>query len=95
VSPSEAVLRYVRQAFPDAAATDFGFVAAEQPGSIVIEIVLHSTTMTLEVTDDFLRDTPAQAIAQELQYRGIALWLARNPGKVVVVTFTGAYLRER
>jgi hypothetical protein len=95
MSPSDAVLRYLRQAFPDAAAADFRCVAAEQTGSIVVEISHHETTITLEVTDDFLRDTPEQAIVQELQYRGIALWLARNPGKVVVVTFTGAYVRER
>jgi hypothetical protein len=94
MSPSDAVLRYLRQVFPDAAATDFKHVAAEQAGSIVVEISHQATTMIFEVTDDFLRDTPAHAIVPELQFRRIALWLARNQGKVVVVTFTGTYVRE-
>lgn len=92
MSASDAAIQYLRRTIPGASVTEVRDRMTETLKGVGLQVVRGETTMTLVLAADFLRDIPADAVADELEYRGISLLLLRHPGLVVVLSFTEAYV---
>lgn len=92
MSASEAAIQYLRRTIPGATVTEVRDGMTETMQGVGLRVVHGATTMTLVLAEDFLRDIPADAITDELQYREVSSLLLRNPGLVVVLNFTEAYV---
>lgn len=89
----EAVLEYLGRRFRGADVTQYADEQTLRDRTLGFAVTVGTIRMHLEVTAEFLEDTPVEAIGRELEHRQVDRWMAEHPADVIVVAFAEIYVR--